>query len=391
MKYDFDVVYDRHHTNCDKWDGKYANDDQMVSMWVADMDFKTLPEISEALSERALNGIYGYGQVPDDYLESVIGWMQRRHQFHVEKDWIVPVPGVVTAFHLAVEAYTNKGDNIMVLTPVYYPFYRAIKNNGRNIIRMPLTLEDNHYELDFDAFEEKITKENVKMLIFCNPHNPVGKVWTREELKTIGDICKKHDVFVISDEIHMDFVYAPHKHIAFYEVDPDYKEFSIVLTAASKTFNLAGLQTSAAIIGKKELRNQFKKVKMSHSTPDPNIFGYIATTVAYTKGDEWVDQLLDYLKGNFDYLNHFLKTEYPQFSLINPQGLYLAWVDMRALGMTNEEQEDFMLHKAHLWLDEGYVFGEEGSGFERFNLACPRSLVEKACHQLKKALDERSK
>lgn len=390
MKYDFDTVYDRHHTDCAKWDAKYTDDPDMVSMWVADMDFKTLPDISEELSKRALNGIYGYGMVPDDYLESVIGWMERRHQFHVEKDWIVPVPGVVTAFHLAVEAYTQKNDNIMVLTPVYYPFYNAIKNNGRNIIHMPLTLEQNQYTLDYKAFEDKIVKENVKMLIFCNPHNPVGKVWSKEELKVIGDICKKHQVFVISDEIHMDFVYAPHVHTAFYEVDPSYKEFSIVLTAASKTFNLAGLQTSAAIIADKKLRHQFAVVKKSHSTPDPNIFGFIATTVAYTKGDEWVNQLLDYLKGNFEYLDHFLKTECPEFSLIDPQGLYLAWVDMRKLGMSNKEQEDFMLHKAHLWLDEGYVFGEEGSGFERFNLACPRSYVEKACQQLKKALDERS-
>ena len=188
----------------------------------------------------------------------------------------------------------------------------------------------------------------------------------------------------------MDFVYAPHKHIAFYEVDPEYKNFSIILTAASKTFNLAALQTSAAIIADEKLRNQFKKVKMSHSISDPTILGFIATTVAYTKGDEWVDQLLDYIKGNMDYLEHFLKTECPGVSLIDPQGLYLAWVDMRTLGMSNEEQEDFMLNKAHLWLDEGYVFGEEGSGFERFNLACPRSTVEKACLQLKKALDERS-
>lgn len=390
MKYDFDTVYDRHHTDCAKWDAKYTDDPDMVSMWVADMDFKTLPDISEELSKRALNGIYGYGMVPDDYLESVIGWMERRHQFHVEKDWIVPVPGVVTAFHLAVEAYTQKNDNIMVLTPVYYPFYNAIKNNGRNIIRMPLTLEENQYTLDYKTFEDKIIKENVKMLIFCNPHNPVGKVWSKEELKVIGDICKKHHVFVISDEIHMDFVYAPHVHTAFYEVDPSFKEFSIVLTAASKTFNLAGLQTSAAIIADKKLRHQFEVVKKSHSTPDPNIFGFIATTVAYTKGDEWVDQLLDYLKGNFEYLDHFLKTECPECSLVDPQGLYLAWVDMRKLGMNNKEQEDFMLHKAHLWLDEGYVFGEEGSGFERFNLACPRSYVEKACQQLKKALDERS-
>lgn len=390
MKYDFDTVYDRHHTNCAKYDSGHTDDPDLIPMWVADMDFKTLPDIPEALSKRVLDGIYGYSTIPEEYLESVVGWMERRHDFHVEQDWIVPTPGVVTAFHLAVEAYTKKEESVLVLTPVYYPFYRAIKNNGRRMVRMPLDLKDNQYTLDYKAFETKIIEENVKMMIFCNPHNPVGKVWTKEELKTIGDICKKHNVFVVSDEIHMDFVYAPHKHIAFYEVDSEYKNFSIILTAASKTFNLAALQTSAAIIADEKLRNQFKKVKMSHSISDPTILGFIATTVAYTKGDEWVDQLLDYIKGNMDYLDHFLKTECPGVSLIDPQGLYLAWVDMRTLGMSNEEQEDFMLNKAHLWLDEGYVFGEEGSGFERFNLACPRSTVEKACLQLKKALDERS-
>ena len=233
MKYDFDTVYDRHHTNCAKYDSGHTDDPDMIPMWVADMDFKILPDIPEALSKRVSDGIYGYSTIPEEYLESVVGWMKRRHDFHVEKDWIVPTPGVVTAFHLAVEAYTKKDESVLVLTPVYYPFYRAIKNNGRRMVRMPLDLKDNQYTLDYKAFETKIIEENVKMMIFCNPHNPVGKVWTKEELKTIGDICKKHNVFVVSDEIHMDFVYAPHKHTAFYEVDPEYKNFSIVLTITS--------------------------------------------------------------------------------------------------------------------------------------------------------------
>ena len=391
-KYNFDEVIDRHGTDCLKYDFgmKRKGRDDLLPLWVADMDFRLPDEILNEFHKRIDHGIFGYTDPLDEYFAAMNHWFSTRYGYTIEPDWVTLGAGIVYALGTSVRAFTEEGDAMMVMQPVYYPFSEVIKNDGRRLVNCQLRYENNHYSIDFEKMERMILEEGVKALIFCNPHNPVGKVWTKEELKTIGDICKKHNVFVVSDEIHMDFVYAPHKHVAFYEVDPEYKNFSIVLTAASKTFNLAALQTSAAIIADEKLRNQFKKVKMSHSISDPTILGFIATTVAYTKGDEWVNQLLDYIKGNMDYLDHFLKTECPGVSLIDPQGLYLAWVDMRTLGMSNEEQEDFMLNKAHLWLDEGYVFGEEGSGFERFNLACPRSTLEKACLQLKKALDEKS-
>ena len=393
MKYNFNERIDRSENHSAKWaemEMKFGRSD-LIPMWVADMDIKAAPEIVESMKKKVEQEIFGYVYRPDSYYKTATEWLKKRFGYEISPSSLIHSPGVVPSMSILVKMLTKTTDKILIQTPVYPPFASAVKDNGKELVENPLIKDEKgYYTIDFEDLEKKLSLDEVKLFILCNPHNPVGKVWTKEELKTIGDICKKHNVFVVSDEIHMDFVYTPHKHIAFYEVDPEYKNFSIVLTAASKTFNLAALQTSAAIITDEKLRNQFEKVKMSHSISDPTILGFIATTVAYTKGDEWVDQLLDYIKGNMDYLDHFLKTECPGVSLIDPQGLYLAWVDLRTLGMSNEELEDFMLHKAHLWLDEGYVFGEEGSGFERFNLACPRSTLEKACLQLKKALDERS-
>ena len=378
--YDFDTIISRKHTNSVKWDDDSNKD--TLPMWVADMDFKVLPDITKALHDKIEEGIYGYSTVPDAYYEAVINWMKRRHDFHVEKDWMVLTSGVVNAINLAVKAYSKEQDSIMILTPVYYPFKKAIENNKRQVVNVSLDLKEDHYELDFDLFEKKIIENQVKLLILCNPHNPIGKVWTKEELLRIGNICLKHHVIVVSDEIHMDFVYGERKHFPFYEVDPRFKEIGIVATAASKTFNIAGLQTSTIFIADKKLRMQFEKQQRATGMFTPHILGLIATMTAYEKGDQWVDEMLSYIEANINYMEFYLKTHLPEVKMIRPEGLYLVWVDFRNWHMSGKELEDFMLKKAKLHLDEGYIFGQEGEGFERFNLACPRAILEKALNRI---------
>lgn len=387
--YNFDKVINRRQTNCLKYDGEKAFDSQMIPMWVADMDFETLPEVKIALEKRAQHGIFGYASPNDPYYQSVINWMKKRHHFQIEKNWIITTPGIVTSLKLAVRAYTKENDKVMVMKPVYYPFDDAIAINKRVVVECPLVFTNNHYYCDFELFEKTIVENQIKLFILCNPHNPVGKVWTREELYQIGTICKKHHVIVVSDEIHMDFVYEGYQHVPFYNVDESFKEFCIICTAPSKTFNLASLHTSNIIIANEELRNLFVNEKHAAGVTSPNIFGLDACEAAYTYGAEWVDELINYLKGNIDYMKQFLETRLPDLKMIEPEGLYLIWVDMRALGMNKNELEDFMLNKAHLWLDEGYVFGTGGEGFERFNIACPRSLLKKALEQLETAINER--
>jgi len=386
--YNFDKEVNRKHTNSVKYDGEKAQDSRIVPMWVADMDFETLPEVVEALEKRAKHGIFGYAAPTDSYYQAVMNWMKTRHDFIVEKEWIVPTPGVVAALKLAVRAYTQEKDHIMIMKPVYYPFDASIHLNDRIVVECPLFFDNDTYQCDFDLFEKTIINHDVKMFILCNPHNPIGRVWTKEELYQIGTICKKHNVIVVSDEIHMDFVYQGHTHIPFFNVDESFKEFSIICSAPSKTFNLAALQTSNILIANEELREKFKAEKVKSGFGDPNIFGLEACEAAYTYGARWVDELLEYLQGNIDYMKDFFKEKFPDIKVIDPQSLYLVWVDMRSLNMSNEELEDFMLNKAYLWLDEGYIFGTGGAGFERFNIACTRSTLKRALEQLEKALQE---
>jgi len=371
-----------------KYDGEKMQDSHMIPMWVADMDFETLPEVKEALVKRASHGIFGYATPTESYYQSVINWMKTRHHFDIQKEWIVTTSGVVGALKLAVRAYTQKGDAIMVMKPVYYPFDASIHLNERMVVECPLVFQNDHYECDFEVFEKQIVDHDVKMFILCNPHNPIGKVWTRDELYQIGKICQKHHVYVISDEIHMDFIYEGNEHVPFYNVDPSFGEFSIICTAPSKTFNLAALQTSNIIIKNDSLREKFQKEKNASGMSDPNIFGLEACEAAYTYGAQWVDELVDYLSGNIAYMKEFFAERLPEIKVIDPQGLYLVWVDMRSLGMNKDELETFMLEKAHLWLDEGYIFGTGGEGFERFNVACPRSTLKQALEQLEKAIKE---
>ena len=387
--YNFDEIIERKGTSSVKWDNikvkGYSED--TLPMWVADMDFNTLPDIKEAIIERANHAIYGYTTVSDDYLEAVVNWMKIRHHFYIDKSWIVTTSGIVTALKLAVQAYTQPGEYIIVNKPVYYPFDFSILENDRHVVENPLMYKDGKYEMDFVDFENKIVSNHVKLFILCNPYNPIGKVWTKEELKQMGDICKKHQVIVVSDEIHHDFVYPGHVHIPFFDVDESYKDFSIICTAPSKTFNLAGLQTSNIIIANEKLRTSFEETKSKNGVNNPNLFGLLACQVAYEKGATWVDELVAYLEKNIDFMIDFFEKHIPQCKVIRPDGLFLVWVDFTGLNMDHETLEKFMLEKAKLWLDEGYIFGTGGSGFERFNIACPRAILEKGLNQLLEAIN----
>lgn len=390
--YDFDKIIDRKGTNCNKYDDdKIYNDPLMIPLWVADMDFETLPEIKSALQKVVDQKIYGYTNIKESYYESVISWMKRRHNFDVQKNWIVPTQGVITGLRLAIQTFTDIGDNVLIMKPVYYPFDRSIDITDRHVIECPLVLKDNHYECDFELFEKKIIENNVKMFILCNPHNPIGKVWTKEELQKMGDICKKHNVYVASDEIHMDFIHEGYKHIPFFEVDESFKEFSLICTSPSKTFNIAGIQVANIIIANENIKEKFEKFKRMSGIGTPNMFALAACEAAYTYGDQWVDELNEYIYQNLQFMKDFLEEKTENIQVISSEGLYLVWVDMRKLGMKSEELEYFMLNEAHLWLDEGYVFGTGGEGFERFNIACPRKTLIQALTQLELALNKRRK
>lgn len=389
--YNFDEIIERRGTNCAKWDAAVAKglDPEVIAMWVADMDFKVLPEITNALTDRLAHPIYGYSMSQKDYKPTVCQWMKTRHDWDIEEDWIVMTPGVVTALKLAVNAYTEPGDAVIIQKPVYYPFDSSIELNGRKKIENPIIFKGDHYEIDFADFEQKIIDNNVKLYILCNPYNPIGKVWTKEELKTIGDICKKHGVIVVSDEIHNDFIYDGYKHIPFYNVDESYKDFSIVCTAPSKTFNLAGMQTSNIIIANPEMREKFVATKSKCGVNDANFLGQIACKAAYQYGAKWVDELVAYLDGNLKFMTEYFAEHLPEVKVIQPQGLYLVWVDFHGLGMNHEELEKFMLEEAKVWLDEGYIFGMDGACFERFNIATPRSILEEALKRICQAANAR--
>ncbi len=353
-------------------------------MWIADMDFAVLPEIQEALGHRVQHGIFGYAWPDDSYREAVCGWMKRRHDLEIRPEWIQCSNGVVTALKTAIQAWTEPGDEA-VITPVYYPFYKSIEGNGRIVRPLSLTLRDGQYILE----DEELRKlDGAKLLLFCNPHNPAGKVWTRQEQEKIADACRRYDVKVVSDEIHGDFIRPGVRMVPFWNAAPDARDWSILCTAPSKTFNLAALWTSNILIANDDMRKAFALVMDRNGAGNPNIFGIDACRAAYTFGDDWVDSLNAYIDSNFRFMKNYLLTELPQLQMIEPQGTYLAWVDCRALGMDASQLETFMKEKARLLLDEGVIFGQAGAGFERFNVACPRSVLKQALDQLRDAVRE---
>ena len=387
LVYDFDTIIDRLGTSSSKWSyaKKMTGYDDVLPMWVADMDFASAPEIVAAIKERAAHPIYGYTTRTDAYYNGIINWMAKRNNWkNIQRDWILSSPGVVPGFNYCIQAYSHPGDKVIIQPPVYYPFRNAILNNGRQVADNPLKIVDGNYEMDYQDLEKKIDART-KMLIFCSPHNPVGRVWKRDELKHFAEICEKKDIIIISDEIHSDLILGKIKHTCTATLSPDALQRTVTLTAPNKTFNIAGLQNADAIIPNEKLRDAFRNVTINNSVSNPNIFGIVAQEAAYAKGEPWLEELLTYLKANLAYFETYLKKNIPQLKVYPLEGTYLAWVDFTALGMNDKELHTWMLEKARLWLDDGVMFGVEGSMFMRFNIACPRAMLKDGLDRLAKA------
>lgn len=392
MQYDFTSRVSRKGKGSMKWElmRSMASDlpEEIVPLSVADMEIKNPPEIIRGLVDfLESDNILGYTFATDQYLDTVKRWMERRHGYTIEKDWICVTPGIVSAFYAAVHAFTKPGEGVIIFRPVYYPFSMAIELNDRNIVNVPLINTDNYYTIDFDLFEEEAAKSQNKLLLFCNPHNPVGRVWTEEELTRLADICVRHGLYVVSDEIWADLVMPGFKTKALATVDERLEPYIITCNAASKTFNLAGLATSNIIVPNPELRSVYKKALDLLRSSSVNILGYEATRIAFTECDAWLDGLLDLIDHNQKLVYHYFESRFPQIKANQPEGTYLSWIDFRALGLTNEELETFMQEEALWFTDEGYIFGEEGSGYERINLAAPTVVIEEALERMGQALD----
>lgn len=386
---DFDTIIDRNNTNSLKYDFalELGMPEHVLPLWVADMDFRVSSYIQDAISHQVQHGIFGYSDTKEEYFRAVAGWMERHHDWKVKKEWLVRTPGIVFALAMAVRAFTKEGDGVLICQPVYYPFSEVILDNNRKLVNSELVQDVNgRYGVDFEDFEEKIVRENVKLFILCSPHNPVGRVWTKEELLRMGEICKKHNVIIVSDEIHADFVYSG-KHQVFTALKEEYMEFSIVCTSPSKTFNIAGLQISNIFIPNPTLREAFQKQIRAAGFSELNIMGLAACEAAYNHGEEWYNAMLTYVEANIDYIKEYLEKNLAQVKMQKPEGTYLVWLDFRELSLSSKELEELIVHKAGLWLDGGEMFGAAGAGFQRVNTACPRKILTRALNQLKEALN----
>jgi len=384
MTYDFDKIIDRRGTNSLKYDfaAERGKPNDALPLWVADMDFAAPPEVIADLKNSAEHGIFGYTETKSDYDNAVIGWFRERFGYNVEPSEIVKTPGIVFALAQMVRAFTEPGDGVIIQTPVYYPFYDVVRDNGRELLLNPLRYEDGKYSIDFDDFERNAASSNAKMFILCSPHNPVGRVWTRLELERLNEICERYGILVISDEIHCDFIYGGNSHTVFGKLN----ENAIIATAPSKTFNLAGLQVSNIFVRNPELKRKLKLELRKSGYSQLNTLGLAACKSAYQHGAAWVDQLNEYLCGNIALVREFLATKLPKIKLIEPEGTYLLWLDCRELGLSQPELDSLVTNRAKLWLSSGTTFGADGEGFQRINVACPRVTLEEALTRLGKAL-----
>lgn len=392
MQYDFDTPIDRTHTWSIKHDFKKENGkaDDILPLWVADMDFRSPDSVVEALKKAVDHGIFGYSRADESYFDAVAAWYQKRHHLTLQPEWMTCTPGIVFALSIAVRAFTQEGDAVLIQPPVYHPFSRAILRNKRTLVENPLVLKDGHYEMDLEDLEQKVLDEHVKLMILCNPHNPVGRVWTREELTALADICLRYHVYVISDEIHGDFVWQGHEQTPYASISEEACLHSMMCTAPSKTFNLAGMATSNLFIPDPEMRRKFRSELLDVGQENMNRLGLFACRAAYEGGGEWLDQLIGYLAGNLALVRDFCKNRVPQIQLVEPEGTYLAWLDCRELGMTDDELMAFFSDDAKVWLDPGTHSGEQGSGFMRFNLGSSRSVIAQALDRIEAAWKKRN-
>ena len=373
MKYNFDEIIPRRGTNSYKWDTPEAD---VLPMWVADMDFRTAPAIIEDLQKRVCHGIFGYTKVPQEYYDAVADWFETRHGWTIDNRWIIYTSGVVPAISAIIKALSHPGDEVIVQTPVYNCFYSSIRNNGCKMVANKLLHERGIYTIDFDDLEQKAAHPEAKILLLCNPHNPVGRVWTREELTRIGDICLRHNVFVIADEIHCELTYEGHEYIPFGSISEEVRLHSATCISPSKAFNIAGLQIANIVAENDEIRKKIDRAINDNEVCDVNPFGVIATISAYNKGREWLDDLLKYLRGNYQYIYNLFHEQLPQYPISPLEGTYLAWIDCRETGMSSDELAKELLEKQRLMVNAGSMYGPGGEGFIRLNLACPRKVLE---------------
>jgi cystathionine beta-lyase len=395
MNYNFDKIHDRRDSFSLKWSKpalkKFFNkeDDDLLALWVADMDFECPKPVVDAIKKEAEGRVYGYNwHITPKYLDAVTGWMSRRHQWSVDPEWVVYSPGIVPAVNMIVQTFSNIGDKVIVQPPVYYPFFSAVEDNGRQLLLNQLHYENQKYTFDFEDFEEKAKDPLTKIFILCSPHNPVGRVWNKDELKKLGDICLEHEILMIADEIHHDLILPGNNHTCFSTISEEFEQKTIVCTAPSKTFNLAGLQVSNIIIPNEKMRESFyRAIAYRNGLGIPNSFGIVAMIAAYNEGEEWLNQVLAYVNSNFQFLKEFVETNLLKVKYIEPEGTYLAWLDFNSLGLNDEEIKDAILNKAKVALDEGKMFGSGGEGFQRVNVACPREILEQSMLRIKNALD----
>ena len=388
MKYNFDEAVERRGTGCLKYDfaKERGKKEDVLPLWVADMDFKTAPAVTERLQKVVEHGIYGYSDSKEDYFAAVSGWYHDHFDWDVKPEWLVKTPGVVFALAAAVRAYTEKGDTVLIQQPVYYPFRQVIESNDRKLVSSDLVLKDDHYEIDFEDFEAKIKEHQIHLFLLCSPHNPVGRVWTEDELRQLVDLCKKYNKWIISDEIHCDLTRKGMKHHPLLTVAPDYKDQIIACTAPSKTFNLAGMQISNIVIPNKEYKAKFDFLLDDCFGLMAAPLGISAMIAAYTHGEEWLDQVREYIDENIAYVHDFLQKNMPEVTMSDTQGTYLIWLDFRAYCNDEKKLEKLMHESAKVALDEGYIFGDEGKGFERINMASPRSMIVECMERIHKAL-----
>lgn len=389
MKYNFDEIIDRRGTESVKWDAvseRWGRND-LLPMWVADMDFRTPPFVMEALRKRLEHEVLGYTFACEEWYTSIINWLQIRHGWKVKREELTFMPGIVRGLAFAIQCFTEKSDKVMVMPPVYHPFFLVTEKNKREVVYSPLVLRDGQYYIDFDRFRKDI--QGCKLLILSNPHNPGGRVWIREELEQIAEICYESKTLVISDEIHADLTLAPYQHITFALVSEKARQNSLVFMSPSKAFNMPGLASSYCIIENKEICRCFQEYMEASELSEGHLFAYLSVAAAYSNGTEWLDQVLAYIQSNIDFTDAFLSEYIPDIKMIRPQASYLVFLDCRTLGLNQKELVDLFVDGAHLALNDGTMFGKEGEGFMRLNVACPRSVLEKALKQLKEACDNR--